>query len=69
MEKNNFLTILIILLVFLLSITITVSAFQVKLNDRGRDVIEVQKYLEVLGYDVSTDGIFGKGTEDAVKDF
>ena len=69
MEKNNYLTTLIILLVFLLSITITVSAFQVRLNDRGRDVIEVQKYLETLGYNVSTDGIFGKSTEDAVKDF
>ncbi|MFN2340464.1 MAG: LysM peptidoglycan-binding domain-containing protein [Halanaerobium sp.] len=69
MKKNNFLTTLIILLVFLLSITITVSAFQVKLSDRGRDVIEVQKYLETLGYNVSTDGIFGKTTEDVVKDF
>ncbi|TDO92206.1 murein DD-endopeptidase MepM/ murein hydrolase activator NlpD [Halanaerobium saccharolyticum] len=69
MEKNYFLTTLIILLVFLLSITITVSAFQVRLSDRGRDVIEVQKYLETLGYNVSTDGIFGKSTEDAVKDF
>jgi len=69
MEKNNFLTTLIILLVFLLSITITASAFQVRLNDRGRDVIEVQKYLKNLGYNVSTDGIFGKSTEDAVKDF
>jgi murein DD-endopeptidase MepM/ murein hydrolase activator NlpD len=69
MEKNDFLTTLIILLVFLLSITITVSAFQVRLNDRGRDVVEVQKYLETLGYNVSTDGIFGKSTEDAVKYF
>jgi len=69
MEKNNYLTTLIILLVFLLSITITVSAFQVRLNDRGRDVIKVQKYLETLGYNVSTDGIFGKSTEDAVKNF
>jgi len=69
MEKNDFLTTLIILLVFLLSITITVSAFQVRLNDRGRDVVEVQKHLETLGYNVSTDGIFGKSTENAVKDF
>lgn len=69
MEKNNYLTTLIILLVFLLSITIAASAFQVRLNDRGRDVIEVQKYLETLGYNVSTDGIFGKTTEDAVKSF
>lgn len=69
MEKNKFFSTLIILLVFLLSITISVSAFQVRLDDRGRDVIEVQKYLETLSYDVSTDGIFGKATEDAVKDF
>ena len=69
MEKNNFFSTLIILLVFLLSITISVSAFQVRLHDRGRDVIEVQKYLETLSYEVSTDGIFGKKTEDAVKNF
>ncbi|TDP90648.1 murein DD-endopeptidase MepM/ murein hydrolase activator NlpD [Halanaerobium saccharolyticum] len=69
MEKNTYLTTLIFLLVFLLSITITASAFQVKLNDRGRDVIEVQKYLETLGYNVSTDGIFGRTTEVAVKEF
>ncbi|MGP3777700.1 LysM peptidoglycan-binding domain-containing protein [Halanaerobium saccharolyticum] len=52
-----------------MSITITASAFQVKLNDRGRDVIEVQKYLETLGYNVSTDGIFGRTTEVAVESF
>ncbi|TDP26856.1 LysM peptidoglycan-binding domain-containing protein [Halanaerobium congolense] len=69
MEKNNFSTTLIILLVFLLSITITVSAFQVKLNDRGRDVMEIQKYLKTLGYNVAPDGIFGRSTENAVKDF
>lgn len=69
MEKNNFLTTLIILLVFLLSITITVSAFQVKLNDRGRDVMEIQKYLKTLGYNTAPDGIFGRSTEEAVKDF
>lgn len=69
MEKNNFFTTLIILLVFLLSISITVSAFQVKLNDRGRDVMEVQKYLKILGYNVSPDGIFGKSTENAIKEF
>ena len=69
MGKNNFLTTLIILLVFLLSITITVSAFQVKLNDRGRDVMEIQKYLKTLGYNAAPDGIFGRSTENAIKDF
>jgi len=69
MGKNNFVTTLIMLLVFILSITITASAFQVKLNDRGRDVMEVQKYLKILGYNVSPDGIFGKDTENAIKDF
>ena len=69
MEKNYFFATLIILLVFILSITITASAFQVKLNDRGRDVMEVQKYLKILGYNVSPDGIFGKDTENAIKDF
>jgi len=69
MGKNNFLTTLIILLVFLLSITITVSAFQAKLNDRGRDVMEIQKYLKTLGYNAAPDGIFGRSTENAIKDF
>jgi murein DD-endopeptidase MepM/ murein hydrolase activator NlpD len=52
-----------------LSITITVSAFQVKLNDRGRDVMEIQKYLKTLGYNAAPDGIFGRSTENAIKDF
>lgn len=69
MEKKKTFSIFIILLIFLLSVTISVSAVQVKLNDRGREVIKVQKYLETLGYEVDTDGIFGKSTEDAVKEF
>lgn len=69
MEKNNYFNTLIILLVFLLLITSAASAFQVKLDDRGRDVIEIQKYLKTLGYNVSADGIFGKSTENAVRDF
>ena len=69
MVKKKTFNILIILLIFLLSVTISVSAVQVKLNDRGREVIKVQKYLETLGYDVEADGIFGKSTEDAVKEF
>lgn len=54
---------------FLLAVTISVSAFQVKLNDRGKEVIEAQKHLEILGYEVAIDGIFGKSTEDAAKKF
>lgn len=69
MEKNKFFNILIIISVFLLAVTISVSAFQVKLNDRGKEVIEAQKHLEILGYEVAADGIFGKSTEDAVKEF
>lgn len=69
MEEKKPFNILIILLIFLLSATISVSAVQVNLNDRGREVIKVQKYLETLGYDVKADGIFGKSTEDAVKAF
>ncbi|MGM0547969.1 MAG: LysM peptidoglycan-binding domain-containing protein, partial [Bacillota bacterium] len=69
MEKNKFFNILIIISVFLLAVTISVSAFQVKLNDRGKEVIEAQKHLEILGYEVAIDGIFGKSTEDAAKKF
>lgn len=58
-----------LLLVFILTVSSGAAAFQLSLNDRGRDVVEVQNYLDKLGYKLSADGIFGKSTEDAVKDF
>lgn len=39
-------------------------------GDRGQEVIEIQKQLMVLQYNVGTvDGVFGPATEKAVKDF
>ena len=39
-------------------------------GDRGMEVIEIQKQLAVLHYNVGEiDGVFGPATEKAVKDF
>ena len=39
-------------------------------GDRGQEVIDIQKQLAVLNYNVGTvDGVFGPATEKAVKDF
>lgn len=70
MEKKHHLGIFILVITLLLTmLTPSALAFQVKLHDRGHNVIEVQKYLAGLGYRVSADGIFGKETEDMIKDF
>lgn len=69
MAKKRNIKIFFISLIFILIFSISVSAFQVELHDRGLKVTEVQKYLSELGYNVSTDGIFGKTTEKVVKNF
>ena len=39
-------------------------------GDRGQEVVEIQKQLAVLNFNVGTvDGVFGPATEKAVKDF
>lgn len=40
-----------------------------KKGDKGSDVVWVQQALMAKGYNIVIDGIFGSGTEDAVKDF
>ena len=40
-----------------------------KLHSKGSEVKQLQMLLAKLGYDVSQDGIFGTGTERAVKEF
>ncbi|ADQ14944.1 LysM peptidoglycan-binding domain-containing protein [Halanaerobium hydrogeniformans] len=69
MEKIRFQRTLIILIIFLLTLTFSSYAYNLRLNNRGSEVVEVQKYLTELGYDISSDGIFGRATEEAVKDF
>ncbi|MGF9741569.1 peptidoglycan-binding protein [Priestia megaterium] len=45
------------------------SSSLIKKGDRGQAVKEVQGHLVRHGYKVSTDGIFGAGTEQGVKSF
>lgn len=40
-----------------------------KLNAKGDSVRLLQELLQKKGYDVAADGVFGKSTENAVKDF
>lgn len=40
-----------------------------KKGDKGADVVWVQKALNAKGYNLVIDGVFGSGTEKAVKDF
>ncbi|MBV6712607.1 peptidoglycan-binding protein [Paenibacillus chitinolyticus] len=40
-----------------------------RLGDQGPEVTELQQQLNKVGYTVSTDGIFGSGTDTAVKQF
>ena len=42
---------------------------QVKRGDRGEAVKAAQVQLNALGYTLTVDGIFGAGTETAVKDY
>lgn len=40
-----------------------------KVGQKGLDIYGAQQRLKFLGYRVSADGLFGKGTEDAIKAF
>jgi len=67
-KKSKNITFLLIL-IFVLIFSLKTSALQLELHDRGKEVMKIQKYLDELGYRVSADGIFGRSTEDAVKNF
>lgn len=41
----------------------------IRLNSRGNDVKYLQHLLNMHGYSLTADGIFGKGTDTAVRDF
>lgn len=40
-----------------------------RVGDRGSAVVTLQKNLNLVGYSLTADGIFGSGTETAVKNF
>ena len=42
---------------------------KLRYNDRGAAVTQLQQMLSQLGYSVAVDGVFGPGTETAVKNF
>jgi len=58
-------TTILLLIVF----SISTYAISLEVDDRGEAVKEVQTLLKKVGYDISTDGIFGYRTKEVVKDF
>src|SRR5690625_6667047 len=48
--------------------TITTKTGTVSMNDRGETVRNIQEVLNNQGYTANPDGIFGKETDQAVKD-
>ncbi|MFW5789710.1 MAG: peptidoglycan DD-metalloendopeptidase family protein [Bacillota bacterium] len=56
-------------MVFFLVLSAGVEASILRNGDRGAAVEQLQKDLQELGYDTSTDGIFGSGTEQALRNF
>ena len=63
-------SITIVVSILLVSIiSINALAIGLELDDRGEKVKEVQALLQKVGYDISTDGIFGHHTKEIVKDF
>jgi len=63
------LKVLALLMIMLLAITTVAEAGVLRNGDRGSAVEELQQNLSDLGYDISADGIFGAGTEQALRDF
>ena len=60
------------LLVLLLFTVLSAQAFEGRVLQRsmqGADVVEIQKALKSLGYNVNADGHFGAQTENAVRTF
>lgn len=66
--SGKFKILILILVVFLFS-TAAAEAAVLRTGDRGAAVEELQENLQKLGYDTTVDGIFGSGTEQALKDF
>ncbi|HMA58787.1 MAG TPA: peptidoglycan DD-metalloendopeptidase family protein [Halanaerobiales bacterium] len=69
---NGYLKLSITLIISILLVSVITTnalAIGLELDDRGDKVREVQTLLKKVGYDISTDGIFGHNTKEIVKDF
>lgn len=60
-------TFVMVIMLMMVSPVTFASAF--RMGDQGSEVMEIQRYLARLGYDVIADGDFGPATADAVKTF
>src|SRR6056297_774463 len=71
-KKENYLKLSItisITVLLLIGFSLSTYAISLEVDDRGEAVKEVQTLLKKVGYDISTDGIFGYRTKEVVKDF
>ncbi len=68
-ELSSKLKVLALVIVFILIFAAGAEAGVLKNGDRGSTVEELQQNLSELGYDTSVDGIFGPGTEQALRNF
>jgi murein DD-endopeptidase MepM/ murein hydrolase activator NlpD len=71
-KKGNYLKLSIIIpitILLLIGFSISTYAISLEVDDQGESVKEVQTLLKKVGYDISTDGIFGYRTKEVVKDF
>jgi len=66
--SSKFKSLALILILFLV-FTAGVDAGVLRNGDRGSAVEELQQNLSELGYETSVDGIFGPGTEQALRNF
>ncbi|MFN2363184.1 MAG: peptidoglycan DD-metalloendopeptidase family protein [Halarsenatibacteraceae bacterium] len=61
--------VLAVTLICFLVLSVGAEAGILRNGDRGAAVEELQQNLELLGYNTSVDGIFGSGTEQALREF
>lgn len=69
MARKQKVLIIVLVLISLTLSTAAVEAAILRNGDRGAAVEELQQNLQLLGYNTSVDGIFGSGTEQALRNF